>query len=850
MLSFRRLTLASILVAICALAAPAAVPTPSEYLGYKIGSRFTTYDHILGYFKALEVASPLVKVHEFGHTWEGRPLVYAVITSEKNQAAIDEIRGKIEKISRPDETSQVEAKEIAKSTPAIVWLAFGVHGNEASSSEAAMLTARWLLSGTDETRRILERVVVIIDPLENPDGRERYIEGYRQRVGTTPNANPSSWEHIESWPGGRYNHYLVDMNRDWAWGTQPETRARIKAFQKWNPQVFVDLHEMGYNASYFFPPPANPINSNVDPDTKHFLDIFGKANAAAFTSRGWPFFVGEVYDLFYPGYGDSWPTLHGAIGMTYEMAGGGGAGTVVKRDDDTLLTLAGRVEKHFTTAKTTVETTAAHREELVLHTWSARRRSIAAPEQNYLILDDSPNFRHAIHLLRLQKIELEVLRKGVRLRATSIDDGSTETREFPAGTAVVSTRQPLGALARTLLERTPHFPEEFIRKQREKVQADESQDFYDITGWSIPISHDLTAFVTSAPIAASSLGDLVESRPAPFRDAKLGWLIDGLDPEVYRAAGRLLKDGVKFGVSLVDLEVKNKKFARGTLVIRRDNNADDVAKTLASIERDVGAEIDAVDDGWTQGPSLGSPEIAFVRDPGIVLLSGEGTYPTSFGTLWCTLDADYGIPYTVIPLARLDSLDLSRHRVIILPEGRGYDEAIGKKGVARLEDWVRGGGTIVAIGQAGAWLRSKEVGISAAKTWAEKAREEKAPVEKRNREWQIPGAAFRTTMNEHSPLTFGITRPPAVLLEGSTTLMPVDTSSDNIVTIQDHDPVVAGFAWPESIDRASGSAYMIEEHLGRGNVITFVDEPYYRMFWKGTVPLLLNSVLYAPSVGR
>ncbi|HJT17958.1 MAG TPA: M14 metallopeptidase family protein, partial [Thermoanaerobaculia bacterium] len=302
------------------------VPTPEQFLGYKLGDRFTQYSRIVDYFNTLAAKSPLITIQQFGETYEHRPLILAEITAAKNR--------------------NVNPLDLSRSGPAVVWLAFGVHGNETSSSEAAMEVASTLLNDP-ASAKILDNTIVLIDPLQNPDGRERYVTWFKRTRGEQPDANPDAAEHQEPWPGGRYNHYLIDMNRDWAWTSQRETRARVNEYRKWYPQVFVDFHEMGSNSTYFFPPDAKPINANLPKDVEKWLDVFGRANAAAFTERGWPFFVNEVFDLFYPGYGDSWPALHGAVGMTYEVAGGGRGGSEFLRDDGTTLTLAHRIAEHY-----------------------------------------------------------------------------------------------------------------------------------------------------------------------------------------------------------------------------------------------------------------------------------------------------------------------------------------------------------------------------------------------------------------------------------------------------------------------------------------------------------------------
>lgn len=828
-----------------AASAFAQVPTPQEYLGYPLGDRFTPWVRIVDYFNELAKRSNLITVEQFGETYEHRPLMLATITSPKNRAALATIRQNTTSLADRN-TTPARAAEIAKSTPAMVWLAFGVHGNESSSAEAAMLVASTLL----REPAVLDNVVVLIDPLQNPDGRERYIQWYTRTRGSVADPNPESFEHSEPWPGGRYNHYMIDMNRDWTWTSQKETIARQAEYRKWYPQVFVDFHEMSANSSYFFPPDAKPINMNLPRDVEKWLELFGRANADAFTTRGWPFFVAHNYDLFYPGYGDSWPALHGAIGMTYEMAGGPRGGTAYARDDGTVLTLADRLQRHFTTGMTTVRTAATHSEDLVRYTYDALHGSLSSGTNVFLITPGSPNFLPLMDMLQRQQIEMGVLSAPVTVRASRVDAETAESRTFAAGTVVVSTRQPQGGLVQTLLERTPTFSKGYLEEQRAKAQADEENDFYDLTSWSLPLAMNVDAYMTSAPLTAE-VRPYTPPAAGAFRAGAYGYLIDGNEPNLYRAVGRMLRAGIKFSVSDDVVPVHERTLARGTIVILKGNNPQDLDASLERVAREANVTTVALDSGWTGGNAFGSSKIHFVRDPKIALVGGQGVGATSYGMLWHTLDIDTPVPHTNISVDALRNVDLWRYNVLVFPDGEVYADRLGKRGIERVQAWVRGGGTIVAIRSASAFLRSKDAELSKVKPWEEpKPKDDKTPAIERYNDFSVPGATFRTTMNDRSYLTFGVTRPPYVLIDGSMALLPVSHAVDNIVTITKDNPLVAGVAWPESIDRVKGSAYLIDEPYGRGHVITFADDPHYRLFWRGTLPLFMNAVLYSPSFPR
>ena len=825
--------------------AQTAVPTPEEFLGYPMGERFTPHSRIVDYFATLAQRSDLVKLERIGETYEHRPLMLAIITSAKNHAALDTIRANVATLAR----GEGDAASIAKSTPAIVWLAFGIHGNESSSAESAMWVASTLLHNAEFTR-MLDDLVVIIDPLENPDGRERYTEWYGRTRGETANANPESFEHQEPWPGGRYNHYLIDMNRDWAWLSQRETQARVAAYQRWNPQVFVDFHEMGYQSTYFFPPDAKPINANLPKDVEHWLDVFGRANAAAFSQRGWPFFVAETFDLFYPGYGDSWPSLHGAVGMTYEVAGGGRAGSAVKRDDDTVLRLADRALRHYTTGMTTVRTAAQNKEALLRYTHEAARAQIDAGKSTYLIVPGSPNFDALVALLQRQAVHVEMLSAPATLRATRLDRDATESHAFPVGTAVVSTRQPLGGLANTLLEKAPAFSKGFVEEQRAKAEADQPDEFYDLTTWSLPLAMNVEAWSTAMPVSGTT--ELQKSATPAFRAAAYGYLVDGNEPNLYRLAGRMLAGKINFSViETADITLAEKPFARGTLVILKGNNAADLDAKLQKLVADTGVTIVPLESGWTGGTAFGSEKIHHVRDPKIGLVGGAGSDPTSFGMLWHTLDVDTPIPHATLSVESLRNVDLSKYEVLVFPDG-SYADRLGKRAIDKIKQWVSDGGTVVDIKGANAFLREKDVEISKLKPWEapKKKDDDKTTTEERYNDYRVPGSAFRTTMNERSYLTFGVPRSPAVLIEGTGALLPVAHKVDNILTIDAKDPLISGVAWPESIERLKGSVYVVSEPIGRGQVITFADDPHFRLFWRATLPIFLNAVLYSPSFPR
>ena len=343
-----------------------SIPTLKQVLGYEPGAEITTPEGIAIYLKALHDAAPdRTRLVEYARTWEGRPLYLFVIASPERIAAIDQLTADLTRFADPRGLAPAEVDRLVARLPVVVWLMHAVHGNEISSCDAALFEAYHLLAAEHDQAMdaVRKNAVVLIDPLQNPDGRARFISQTLLGRAADPDPNPLSAEHDEPWPGGRSNHYLFDMNRDWFAQSQPETLGRIKIGLTWHPQVVVDLHEMGGESTYYFAPPADPLNPYITKTQAGWLEAFGRANAARFDSRGFPYFIRELYDSFYPGYGESWPIYNGAVGMTYEKSSA--RGLVYRRRDGTLLTYRDGVVQHFTAALTTMETAAAHREQLL-----------------------------------------------------------------------------------------------------------------------------------------------------------------------------------------------------------------------------------------------------------------------------------------------------------------------------------------------------------------------------------------------------------------------------------------------------------------------------------------------------
>lgn len=837
-----------------------SLPRPDTVLGYPLGSRFTHWDRILDYLGKLAEDSPRVELWEYGRTSEGRPLVLLAVSSQENLARLEEIRQASLQLADPPRLDAAARDRLVRRNPVVVWLAFGIHGNESSSAEAAMGTAYALAGAQGDTAKQLEAAVVLIDPLENPDGRERYLSSFEQRRGLEPNPRRSAAEHFEPWPGGRFNHYMIDLNRDWAWASQPETRQRIAAYRKWEPQVFVDFHEMSSDSSYFFPPAADPIHPQIDRRIIAWLDTFGRANAETFDRHGWIYFKSESFDLFYPGYGDSYPSLRGAVGMTYEMAGGGRAGQAITLADGSTLTLADRVARHLTTALTTVKTAAANARKLQEDFAANRAKAAADPVRTYLWPGDAQEAATMADLLRLHGVEVKRLTKVVEIpvRSQAEPAGEPASRRFLPGTYAVTTAQPLGNLIEALLELGSPMSQGFVDRQRKRLENGQETEFYDVTAWSVPLAFGVPTWVAGGAVSG---GEPVAGPPGGGLrgTGDLGVLVPPQGLATYRLAAELQKRGLRYRLALAPFTSPEASFAAGTLYIPYRDDRQATRESVEKLVGELGLTAHAVASSYNfRGLSLGSNDMAPVRAVRVGLLGGEGADPTSFGFLWYLLDQLVGVAHDRLDLAQLRQVDLADFDVLVLPQGE-YEDRLGESTKEALDAWIKAGGALVAVGDAVRWLGDQE--LTSIKRWQPPKKEDdksdddpeggETTVEKdlARRPIYTPGAVLATRLQAQHPLSVGLAAAPHVLVEGTLVLEATGDPRQDVLVALDEEPVVAGFAWPEAEERLAGSLLVGIETRGRGSVVVFAQDPAYRLFWRATTPILLNVLLHAPSLG-
>lgn len=826
------------------------IQSPSAFLGYELGSRFTTHDRIVAYFKYVAEASKQVHYVQYGATREGRPLIAMFIASATNINRLDDIRRnnlafaglEEDKVIGQGFTKTVTTPaKVTANTPVIVWLSYNVHGNEPASSEAAMQTLFDMVDPANaKTKAWLENTVVVIDPCLNPDGRERYVNFYNSVKGVEPDANPAAREHAEPWPGGRSNHYYFDLNRDWAWQTQKESQMRVGLFDSWLPQVHVDFHEQSYNAPYYFAPAAEPFHKDITLWQKEFQTIIGKNNAKYFDQNGWLYFTKEEFDLLYPSYGDTYPIYNGSIGMTYEQ-GGIGAGLAIKTLTGELLTLKDRIAHHHSNSLSTVEAASANATKAVAEFKKYFDNSRTNPNgeyKGYVIKNDNDDkTRSLARLLKNNDIQYQFGTKATA-RGYNYFTGKTEQVDVEPGDIVISTYQPKSVLLHVLFE-----PKTFL--------ADSNT--YDITAWSLPYVYGLKTYGLKEAIkttSAKTAADLVLPPPVqpPVGTAMHAYAYVAAWKSVtnVKFLSELLKSNIKVRYAESPFEAGGKKFAAGSLIIPRAGNTDQgFDNLLLATAYNTQVELTPLASGFVdKGVDLGSTSIHYIRAPKVMLVSGEGANSAAMGEIWHYFEQEIGYPVTLVNYDRINRVKLSDFDEIIFPDG-DYDDLPTDK----LRDWVSDGGKLIMLqdavgqlaGKKGFDIKRKEVDSTKIKPSAKQYGERNRDAIKNT----VPGAIYKINLDNTHPLGFGYPNYYYTLKLSEDIYNLLDDGNWNVGTIK-KDGYVAGFVGEKSKDKIKNGLLLGVQSIGRGSVIYMVDDPLFRSFWENGKLLFGNAVFMTP----
>ncbi len=839
-----------------------AIPTLEQVVGHDFREEITPPGGIIRYMEALHAAAPdRTRLIRYAESWEGRPLVVMVIGTAERIANLDAVKEDLRLLNDPRGLSDADAEALLSRLPVVTLIGHGIHGNEATGGGAAMAEAYHLLAaqGDSDVDLVFRESLVLIDPIENPDGRARFV--YQNRIAQSRWPDPDTWsaEHDEPWPGGRANHYLFDLNRDYFAQSQLETQGKVRVFREWRPQIVADLHEMGGNSTYFFPPTAPPSNPLFGELQIQQMDLFGADIASAFDDRGFAYFNRDTYDLFYPGYVDMWPMTHGAMGMTFEQASP--RALVLRRSDGDLMTYGDGVTHHFTAAIQTMVTAARNRDRILRDYLEFRRDGIRGsdrgPAEFVLTGSDPGMVERLARKLVLNGVEVFEASEAVRVGDRTIS---------PEAAFIVPLNQPASRMARMLLEKDVPMDEDFLRRQDELRANRQPSEIYDVTAWSQSLLWDVE--VLEASRATGALGAAVATE-APnssntLPTARVGYLLPW-GTNTAAAVAEALREGIRVHTAGGEFVLEGREYGVGTAIVRVAENGSDLPETLGRIAGGAGAEVVAMDDSYVrEGTSLGSESGRTLREPRVMLVYDQPGSSQSVGWARYVLEQRYAQRTTVVRANSLGRVVLADYDVIIFPSGN-YGGVVNGGLRDRLRQWMRDGGTMITLGRSTRWAAQEGVGLLAATIERKGGRPEGTDPPNAGTPEQpidyleaiepadegpeyLSGAILQMILDTKHWLAAGTDGEIGVFSQGSLILSPItlDRGSNVGRYAALEDMVLSGVVWEDARPQLANKPYLIHQPVGRGQLVAFTEDPNYRAYTESTMLLFMNAVLLGP----
>jgi hypothetical protein len=824
----------------------ADIPSPSEFLDREIGARHTRHARIVAYFRMLARRSDRMTVTEVGKTNELKSMIFGVVTAPAHHANLDSLRRQHLRLSDPSASVGDLADQ-----PIVVQLGYGVHGDEPSSSEVAMLQAYHLVAGQGPTvERYLDEGIFLIEPVLNPDGRDRHTQWVNMHRGSPPVADPLDREHNERWPSGRTNHYWFDLNRDWFPLTQVESRHRMEYYHRWRPNVVTDFHEMGTNSTYFFEP-TEPVNSwnQLVPDRVYteLTSDFTENWADALDGLRTPYFTKEVFDNSYPGYGSTYPNMQGGIGFVFEQASSRGH---VQESETRTVTFPYTIRNHLRNSLATVETAIAQKETLLEHQreffTQALDRAEEFPTDAYVFGHSQDTSRVNAFLDLLLQHEIEVYEVGDAYTA----DGTTYR---PGSAYVVPTRQPQYLMVRSMFEKVTSFPD---------------STFYDTSAWSAALSYGLPhtavqdpSVPRGEPVASAPERSGIGAVPGPA----VAYLIDWGDYRAAQALQVLHRHDVTTKVAYEPFEIGTqggpRSYPRGTVQVPvqpQDISSDSLHRLVEHAEQRANLNIQAAPTSLSRdGIDLGSGNFEALDAPNPLMLVGEGVSAYEAGEVWHLLDTRVGMPIPKVDRSDWARVDLPDYNTLVLVSGT-YD-FLGEDDIADLERWLERGGTLITIRGATEWAVEAGLVNDSALTAGDETpdttatddaveRYNYASAEERTGAQRIGGSIYEVDLDRTHPLAFGLTQDQfPVYRNHDIFLLPTENPYSTVARYTDA-PLLSGYVSEENLARIRGSASLAVDDVGEGRIVLFVDNPNFRGMWYGTNRLFLNALFFGNTI--
>ena len=799
------------------------IPTPESILGFTVGEWHVSHDKLSEYIRALAKASDRISIENRGSTYEGRPLFLLTITSPKNHQNLEFIKEQHTLLSEP-ESKNLNINDM----PAVVYQGFSIHGNEASGANAGLMVTYHLAASLDPTvEELLNDVVILFDPSFNPDGLQRFSQWVNTHKSNTLNPDPNDREFNESWPRGRTNHYWFDMNRDWLPVQLPESKARIKSFSEWLPNILTDHHEMGTNATFFFQP---GIQSRVNPLTPQMNQILtkeiGEFHAEALNEIGSLYYTEESFDDFYYGKGSTYPDVNGSIGILFEQASSRGH---IQESDHGLLTFPFTIRNQFKTALSTLK--AAKNMRVKLLNYQRKFYADALKESNqskYKSIvfgnekDPATSYRLA-EILKRHKIKIHKLKKDTQIKGEKYAENASY---------VVPLNQKKNKLIHAMFDTQTKFQDSL---------------FYDISAWTFPLAFNLNySFEKSETLAGEEIKELSQGEPADIKKSSYAYLLESNGYYTPKFIYKLLDAGVRIKVGLKPFSIDGNFYDYGSIMIPvaiQDINSGELYNLINDYSSGLMLDIKSVETGLTEGIDLGSNNFKSLQKPKVALLVGDGVRSYDAGEIWHLMDIQYQIPVTKIDVRQLNRIDLSKYTHFIIPS---YTGSLLNANKNKIESWIKTGGTLVAYRDAIKWTNKVELTSVKLKSFKQEAEEINFDQRSNFRGAQnIGGAIFNTNIDRSHPINFGIEQNNLPLFRNSRIFIDADKQSYNNPLIYSQNPLLSGYISKEQLNLLKGSVPFKFIRKGRGNIILLTDNTNFRAFWYGTNKLFANTLFYS-----
>lgn len=805
-----------------------AIPTPESVIGHKVGEWHITHDKLVLYMRELAKISDRITLEEIGRTHEGRPQVLLTITHPTNQLGIDKIRSDHAWLTYPNEADKFDIKKM----PVVTYMGFSIHGNEPSGSNASLLVAYYMAAAQgSEVENMLRNSVILLDPSFNPDGLNRFATWANMHKSKRVNPDPMDREYSEAWPGGRTNHYWFDLNRDWLPLQQPESRNRVAKYHQWKPNILTDHHEMGTNSTFFFQPGVPQRTHPLTPELNQELtQKIGNYHAAALDSIGSLYFTEEGYDDFYYGKGSTFPDINGGIGILFEQASSRGH---AQESDNGILEFPFTIKNQFNTALSTWKAAVEMRVELLDYQRDFYKRVLREADNDnvkaYIFKAEKDPARafHLAEILDAQEIDFYRPSREIKLN----DESYNQDNAY-----IVPLKQRNYKLIKAMFEKRTEFQDSL---------------FYDISGWTYPAAFNLEyAEMSSRDYSRNQLGGKVDNLQFPKgqvvgAQSNYAYVFEWHGYYAPRAANRLLEKGIRIKVATSKfIGPDEKEFDRGSILIPVANQAlseTELFYELQQIAENDAIQIHAMNTGLTGGVSLGSNTFINLEKPEVALIVEAGSSYDA-GEVWHLLDTRMNMLVTKLPESRVGSNAIDRYNTIIITGGLDLSE----RETDNLRRWISNGGTLVGIGSAVEWMaRNKLSDLKAVEV--EYPGTEDITYDQINnyaRSQFIPGGVYMSELQLSHPMAFGYYREELPVFKRGTILIEPSESKFANAVVYAEEPLISGWISDANLEAMKGASSVRVSSIGRGRVVSLVDNPNFRAFWYGTNKLMMNAIFF------